>query len=53
MQNPELLITTYSLSVVFGFVILPEEIPFAHQVELDASVEDVGKTLILKLEGLS
>uniref|UniRef100_A0A3Q2C9I4 Zona pellucida protein AX 1 n=1 Tax=Cyprinodon variegatus TaxID=28743 RepID=A0A3Q2C9I4_CYPVA len=40
-HNPELLITTYSLSVVFGFVILPEEIPFAHQVELDASVEDV------------
>ncbi|KAF7230711.1 uncharacterized protein zpax1 [Nothobranchius furzeri] len=40
-NNPEPLITTYSLAVVFGFVVLPEEIPFAHPVQLEASLKDV------------
>ncbi|XP_047243393.1 zona pellucida protein AX 1 isoform X2 [Girardinichthys multiradiatus] len=40
-HNPELLVTTYSLNVAFGFVILPEEIPFAHPVEFQASLHDV------------
>ncbi|KAM4713133.1 zona pellucida protein AX 1 [Anableps anableps] len=40
-HNPEVLVTTYTLNSVFGFVILPEEIPFAHPVELQASLQDV------------
>ncbi|XP_074471789.1 uncharacterized protein LOC141756156 [Sebastes fasciatus] len=40
-HNPERLVTTYFLPVVFGFVILPEETPFAHPAELQASLQDV------------
>uniref|UniRef100_A0AAQ4RE50 Zona pellucida protein AX 1 n=1 Tax=Gasterosteus aculeatus aculeatus TaxID=481459 RepID=A0AAQ4RE50_GASAC len=40
-NNPELLVTTYSLPLTFGFIVLPEETPFAHQVELQASLKDV------------
>ncbi|XP_027895362.1 zona pellucida protein AX 1 isoform X1 [Xiphophorus couchianus] len=40
-HNPEVLVTTYTLSVVFGFVILPEESSLAHAVELQASLQDV------------
>ncbi|XP_034383777.1 uncharacterized protein LOC117727525 [Cyclopterus lumpus] len=40
-DNPEPLVTTYSLSLIFGFIILPEETPFAHPVELQASLQDV------------
>uniref|UniRef100_A0AAQ4RA54 Zona pellucida protein AX 1 n=1 Tax=Gasterosteus aculeatus aculeatus TaxID=481459 RepID=A0AAQ4RA54_GASAC len=40
-KNPELLVTTYFLPLAFGFVILPEETPFAHKVELQASLKDV------------
>nr|XP_040016670.1 uncharacterized protein LOC120808108 [Gasterosteus aculeatus aculeatus] len=40
-HNPELLVTTYSLPLTFGFVILPEETPFSHKVELQASLKDV------------
>ncbi|XP_056284023.1 uncharacterized protein LOC130202475 isoform X2 [Pseudoliparis swirei] len=40
-DNPELLVTTYFLSLVFGFMIIPEEAPFAHPVELQASLQDV------------
>ncbi|XP_056292574.1 uncharacterized protein LOC130207868 [Pseudoliparis swirei] len=40
-DNPEPLITTYFLSLIFGFIILPEETPFAHPVELQASLQDV------------
>uniref|UniRef100_A0A8C3ASN1 Zona pellucida protein AX 1 n=1 Tax=Cyclopterus lumpus TaxID=8103 RepID=A0A8C3ASN1_CYCLU len=39
--NPEPLVTTYFLSLIFGFIILPEETPFAHPVELQASLQDV------------
>ncbi|XP_054474087.1 zona pellucida protein AX 1 [Anoplopoma fimbria] len=40
-QNPERLVTTYFLSLIFGFIILPEETPFAHPVDLQASLQDV------------
>ncbi|XP_034383778.1 uncharacterized protein LOC117727526 [Cyclopterus lumpus] len=40
-ENPEPLVTTYSLSLIFGFMILPEETPFAHPVELQESLQDV------------
>ncbi|KAM8832525.1 uncharacterized protein AB9W97_003641 [Spinachia spinachia] len=40
-HNPELLITTYLLPLTFGFIILPEETSFAHQVQLQASLQDV------------
>ncbi|XP_056284891.1 uncharacterized protein LOC130203019 [Pseudoliparis swirei] len=40
-DNPEPLVTTYVLSLIFGFIILPEEAPFAHPVELQASLQDV------------
>ncbi|KAM8832949.1 uncharacterized protein AB9W97_003803 isoform 2-T2 [Spinachia spinachia] len=40
-HNPELLVTTYLLPLTFGFIILPEETPFAHQVQLQASLQDV------------
>lgn len=42
-QNPEPLVTTYTLPLVFGFLILPEDAPFAHPVELEASLQDVGE----------
>ncbi|XP_056284163.1 zona pellucida sperm-binding protein 2-like [Pseudoliparis swirei] len=40
-DNPEPLVTTYFLSLNFGFIILPEEAPFAHLVEFQASLQDV------------
>ncbi|XP_040920443.1 uncharacterized protein LOC121199643 isoform X2 [Toxotes jaculatrix] len=40
-HNPEPLVTVYSLPLVFGFLILPEETPFAHPVDLQASLQDV------------
>uniref|UniRef100_A0A3B5BAZ9 Zona pellucida sperm-binding protein 2-like n=1 Tax=Stegastes partitus TaxID=144197 RepID=A0A3B5BAZ9_9TELE len=40
-HNPEALVTLYSLPLVFGFVILPEGTPFAHPVEVQASLQDV------------
>ncbi|XP_047430203.1 uncharacterized protein LOC124999364 [Mugil cephalus] len=39
-HNPEPLVTVYSLPLIFGFVILPEENPFAHPVDLQASLQD-------------
>lgn len=43
LQNPEPLVTTYFLPLVFGFIILPEETPFAHPVDVETSLQDVGK----------
>ncbi|XP_068593436.1 uncharacterized protein [Cebidichthys violaceus] len=40
-RNPDRLVTTYLLPLIFGFIILPEEIPFAHPVELQSSHQDV------------
>ncbi|XP_056284318.1 uncharacterized protein LOC130202645 [Pseudoliparis swirei] len=40
-NNPEPLVTTYFLSLIFGFIVLPEEAPFAHPVELLVSLHDV------------
>ncbi|KAM9703800.1 uncharacterized protein ACNS7B_002381 [Menidia menidia] len=40
-HNPEPLVTTYFLPLVFGFVIHPEESQFSHTVELQASLQDV------------
>ncbi|CAN9507880.1 unnamed protein product [Ophioblennius macclurei] len=40
-HNPDPLNTIYSLTVVFGFIILPEETSFAHQVDVQASLQDV------------
>ncbi|XP_070781644.1 zona pellucida protein AX 1 [Enoplosus armatus] len=40
-HNPEPLVTVYFLPLIFGFIILPEETPFAHPVELQASLQDV------------
>ncbi|XP_037541818.1 zona pellucida protein AX 1 isoform X2 [Nematolebias whitei] len=40
-HNPEPLTTTYTLPAVFGFVILPEEMTFAHTLQLEASLKDV------------
>ncbi|TNN45207.1 Tetratricopeptide repeat protein 32 [Liparis tanakae] len=40
-DNPEPLVTTYFLSLIFGFIILPEETPFGHLVELEVSLQDV------------
>ncbi|XP_028996985.1 zona pellucida protein AX 1 [Betta splendens] len=40
-RNPELLVTHYLLPLVFGFLILPEESPFMHPVNLQASVKDI------------
>ncbi|KAG7222704.1 hypothetical protein INR49_026313, partial [Caranx melampygus] len=40
-HNPEPLVTVYFLPLVFGFFILPEETPFAHSVDLEASLQDV------------
>lgn len=44
LQNPELLVTEYVLPVTFGLVIMPEEIPFSHTLQLHAALEDVGET---------
>ncbi|XP_030262177.1 zona pellucida sperm-binding protein 2-like [Sparus aurata] len=40
-HNPEPLVTTYFLPLVFGFIILPEETPFAHPVDVETSLQDV------------
>ncbi|XP_057679085.1 uncharacterized protein LOC130907710 [Corythoichthys intestinalis] len=40
-HNPEPLVTTYTLQLVFGFLVHPEASPFAHPVELVASLQDV------------
>uniref|UniRef100_A0AAQ5Y1K4 ZP domain-containing protein n=1 Tax=Amphiprion ocellaris TaxID=80972 RepID=A0AAQ5Y1K4_AMPOC len=40
-HNPEALVTTYSLPLVFGFIILPEETPFAHPLDFQVSLQDV------------
>ncbi|XP_059212568.1 zona pellucida sperm-binding protein 2-like [Centropristis striata] len=40
-HNPELLVTSYFLPLTFGFIILPEETPFSHPVEVEASLQDV------------
>lgn len=44
-KNPEPLVTNYFLPLVFGFIVLPEEVPFAHATELEASLQDVGENL--------
>uniref|UniRef100_A0A3Q3RDF0 ZP-domain containing protein Ig-like domain-containing protein n=1 Tax=Monopterus albus TaxID=43700 RepID=A0A3Q3RDF0_MONAL len=40
-HNPEPSVTVYSLPLVFGFIILPEETQFAQPVELQATLQDV------------
>lgn len=45
LQNPEVLVTEYVLPLSFGLVIMPEEMPFSHTVELHASLQDVGEFL--------
>ncbi|GAA6228834.1 uncharacterized protein LOC108895977 [Lates japonicus] len=40
-HNPEPLVTVYFLPLIFGFLTLPEETPFAHPVDLEASLQDV------------
>nr|XP_061843343.1 zona pellucida sperm-binding protein 2-like [Nerophis lumbriciformis] len=40
-HNPEPLVTTYTLSLVFGFMVHPEQALFAHPVKLHASLQDV------------
>lgn len=44
LQNPELLVTEYVLPVSFGLVVMPEEMPFSHTLELHATLEDVGES---------
>uniref|UniRef100_A0A3B4FN65 Uncharacterized LOC102197790 n=1 Tax=Pundamilia nyererei TaxID=303518 RepID=A0A3B4FN65_9CICH len=39
--NPEPLITTYSLPLTVGLIILPDGTSFAHEVTLQASLQDV------------
>ncbi|XP_075315120.1 uncharacterized protein LOC142375084 [Odontesthes bonariensis] len=40
-HNPEPLVTSYILSMVFGFVVHPEESQFSHAVEVQTSLQDV------------
>ncbi|KAK9531426.1 hypothetical protein VZT92_010852 [Zoarces viviparus] len=40
-RNPDRLVTYYFLPLILGFIILPEETPFAHSVELQASLQNV------------
>ncbi|XP_029318814.1 uncharacterized protein LOC115028979 [Cottoperca gobio] len=40
-SNPDRLVTAYFLNLIFGFIILPEETPFSHSVELETSLQDV------------
>ncbi|KAM6906799.1 uncharacterized protein PEZ65_017950 [Lycodopsis pacificus] len=40
-HNPDRLVTYYFLPLIFGFIILPEETPFTHPIELQASHQDV------------
>lgn len=50
LKNPEPLVTTYSLPLTFGLLILPEGTSFAHEVTLQASLQDVGETISTVLE---
>lgn len=45
MQNPKPLDTQYTLPLIFGFLILPEETVFSHSVEVEASLRDVGEMI--------
>ncbi|KAK5930031.1 hypothetical protein CesoFtcFv8_000284 [Champsocephalus esox] len=40
-HNPERLVTSYFLPLIFGLVVLPEETPFALPVDLQASLQDI------------
>ncbi|XP_045917189.1 uncharacterized protein LOC123978096 [Micropterus dolomieu] len=40
-NNPEPLVTVYSLPLIFGLIILPEQMQFTHSVDLQASLQDV------------
>ncbi|XP_055729517.1 uncharacterized protein LOC129817942 isoform X2 [Salvelinus fontinalis] len=40
-RNPDPLTTVYFLPLVFGLLVLPEQTPFPHPAELEASREDV------------
>ncbi|XP_033999016.1 uncharacterized protein LOC117492739 [Trematomus bernacchii] len=40
-HNPERMVTSYFLPLIFGLIILPEESPFALPVDLQASLQDV------------
>ncbi|XP_051792634.1 zona pellucida protein AX 1 [Acanthochromis polyacanthus] len=40
-HNPEALVTVYTLPLVFGFIVLPEETPFAHAEVFHVSLQDV------------
>ncbi|XP_071396797.1 zona pellucida protein AX 1 [Centroberyx affinis] len=40
-HNPEPLVTVYFLPLTYGLLILPEQTPFPHPVELEASLQDV------------
>lgn len=42
LQNPEALVTQYVLHLSMGLLIVPEEMPFSHTVQLQASLQDVG-----------
>lgn len=45
LQNPEVLVTEYVLPLSFGLVVMPEEMPFSHTVEVHAALQDVGELL--------
>lgn len=45
LQNPQPLDTRYTLSLVFGFLIMPEEAAFSHSVKVEASLRDVGEMI--------
>ncbi|KAJ4928996.1 hypothetical protein JOQ06_004617 [Pogonophryne albipinna] len=40
-HNPERLVTSYFLPLIFGLIVLPEETPFALPVDLQASLQDI------------
>jgi len=46
LQNPERMVTSYFLPLIFGLIILPEETPFALPVDLQASLQDVGEIIL-------
>lgn len=43
LQNPSVLLTEYVLPLTFGLLVMPEEAPFSHTVQLEASLQDVGE----------
>ncbi|KAK5903185.1 hypothetical protein CgunFtcFv8_006988 [Champsocephalus gunnari] len=45
-HNPERLVTSYFLPLIFGLIVLPEETPFALPVDLQASLQDVVLPII-------